>query len=168
MQAHPEVSSTLTGFGDNDPDNWLPRLSSIQFDAGDAMRGQKVFETRQCQRCHLSTTRLGPDLVGITNRLSREELFVAIIDPSREVPPSFQTRVVVTESGRTYHGIEVYQSPEGTLLQTNANETVRIAGEEIVANQPSSQSLMPAGLLDGASDQELADLYAYLKTLHQE
>ena len=59
----------------------------------------------------------------------------------------------------------MYDSPEGLLLQTGPDATIRITGEELTARQPSSQSLMPTGLLDAVTDAELADLYAYLQTL---
>ncbi len=89
----------------------------------------------------------------------------AIIDPSRDVSPLYQTTQIVTGGGKVYQGLVVYESPEGTLLQTTPDTTIRIAGEEILAMRKSRQSLMPTGLLNGATDAELADLLAYLKTL---
>ena len=97
--------------------------------------------------------------------MSREDLFAAIVDPNKEVSPTFQTTRVVTTSGLVYYGLLVYESPEATLLQTAPDTTVRIIGAERSVMQPVRQSLMPTGLLNGASEQELADLYAFLKTL---
>ena len=59
----------------------------------------------------------------------------------------------------------VYESPDGTLLQTAPDTTVRVAGEEIVAMRKSKISLMPSNLLNGSTNEELADLYAFLRTL---
>jgi hypothetical protein len=59
----------------------------------------------------------------------------------------------------------VYESPEGTLLQTGPDTTVRITDVEKSSMRPSTQSLMPSGLLDTFSDQDLADLYAHLKSI---
>ena len=73
--------------------------------------------------------------------------------------------MVSTRSGKTYLGVVVYESPDGTLLQTSPDTTVRITGEELLQMQPSTQSLMPTGLLNDLTDQDLADLYAYLKSL---
>ena len=50
-------------------------------------------------------------------------------------------------------------------MQTGPNETIRIAGPEVVSITKSRTSLMPTGLLNGLSDEEIADLYMYLKTL---
>ncbi|MFO0882897.1 MAG: hypothetical protein U0894_01705 [Pirellulales bacterium] len=57
----------------------------------------------------------------------------------------------------------VYESPEGTLLQTSPEETVRIAGDNLETLRRSSRSLMPQGLLKGVTDPQIADLMAYLQ-----
>ena len=129
------------------------------------MRGKTVFEKRSCVRCHSGTGPLGPDLAGSAARFSRDDLFTAILEPSKDVAPPYQTTQVVTGSGRIYHGLVVYESPDGTLLQTAPDTTVRVAGEEIVAMRKSKISLMPSNLLNGSTNEELADLYAFLRTL---
>jgi hypothetical protein len=50
-------------------------------------------------------------------------------------------------------------------LQTGPAETVRIAHTQIAARRLTALSLMPAGLVDRLSDEEIADLYAHLKSL---
>ena len=50
-------------------------------------------------------------------------------------------------------------------MQTTPDTTIRITGEEITAMRKSRQSLMPAGLLNGADDRELSDLFSFMKTL---
>jgi putative heme-binding domain-containing protein len=97
--------------------------------------------------------------------MSREDLFTAIIDPNLEVSPTYLTTLLATNAGQVYHGLVVYESPEGTLLQTGPDTTVRVTNTETESMRPSSQSLMPTGLLDTLSDQQLSDLYAYLKSL---
>lgn len=77
----------------------------------------------------------------------------------------YYTTQLVTQSGKVYRGMMVYQSPDGTLLQTGPNTTIRITGDQIAEAAKSRQSLMPTGLLDTAKDRELADLYAYLHAL---
>jgi hypothetical protein len=67
-----------------------------------------------------------------------------------------------------YHGLVVYESPESTLLQTGPDTTVRITSTDTTVMRPSSQSLMPTGLLDPLTDKQVADLYAFLKTLVSE
>ena len=104
-------------------------------------------------------------MTGVTGRWSHEDLLREIADPNRNVAPQFHTMQLVTRDGKVYQGVLVYDSPEGTLIQTAADTTLRIAGEEIVSTAKTTQSLMPTGLLNGLADGELADLVAYLKTL---
>jgi len=144
---------------------WQHRLRSIEAIGGNAEKGARVFERTSCHRCHVGTNRLGPDLAGAADRLSREDLFAAIIDPSRDVSPLYRTTLVATKDGNLFHGLVVYDSPEGLLLQTGPDTTVRITGDSLSVRQTSAQSLMPTGLLDAVSDADVADLYAYLKTL---
>jgi putative membrane-bound dehydrogenase-like protein len=153
-----------------DADAWASRLARINWAAGDRARGRAVFEKQACHRCHAAGTRatnprLGPDLAGAANRMSREDLFAAIIYPSRDVSPAYRTTSIVTRAGRVYQGIVVYESPDGTLLQTSPDVTVRITGQELLSMEPGDRSLMPDGLLNDLSDGALADLYAYLKGL---
>jgi putative membrane-bound dehydrogenase-like protein len=144
---------------------WRTRLNTINWSDGDSKRGKQVFEARSCYQCHSGGRRFGPDLTGITGRLSRQDLFVSIVDPNRDVSPAYYPKVITTQSGETYTGTIVYEAPTLKLLQTGPDTTVRIPGETIVTETTSRISQMPTGLLEGATDQELADLYAYLQTL---
>jgi putative membrane-bound dehydrogenase-like protein len=141
------------------------RLSRVPFDRGQAAAGASVFARLGCLACHQAAGRLGPDLSGAAARFSRADLFAAVVDPSREVAPPYRTTLIATRDGKVYHGLVVYESPESTLLQTGADAVLRIAGDEIISWQASERSLMPEGLLAGASDQDWADLDAYLRSL---
>jgi putative heme-binding domain-containing protein len=150
--------------------DWLSKLSQIDWSAGNAQRGQVVFEKQSCHRCHgevqrAGNQRLGPDLAGAAERFSRDDLFVAIVNPSASVAPAYRTTQLATRDGRAFHGLIVYESPDGTLLQTGPDTIIRVTGEELLWMEPGDRSLMPDGLLNGLADGEIADLYAYLKTL---
>lgn len=162
---YPHEAKALKARSAADAASWRDRLAKVDWSAGDAKRGRNVFEVRSCHRCHTQGGHLGPELSGAIKRMSREDLFTAIVDPNLEVSPAFQTTVIATDSGQVYHGLVVYESPEATLLQTGADTTVRITNTETSSMAPSHVSLMPTGLLDPLGDRELSDLYAYLQTL---
>ena len=159
-QTHPDAAKTVLG---RSPADWSRRLAAVKWDEGDSMRGNNVFEKLSCHRCHRGQSRLGPDLTGAAGRFSREDLFAAIVDPNKEVAPLYQTMQVLTRDGEVHDGLVVYESPESTLLQTGPDTTIRITG--VQSQRLSAISIMPTGLLNDATDQELADLYAYMKTL---
>jgi len=164
-ETFPEEAAKLAAFAQADTLDWPARLAALDWTTGDVNRGKEVFQRRACARCHAGQGRLGPDLAGAAKRFSREDLFAAILEPSREVAPLYRLTQVITASGRVFTGILVYESPEGTLIQTAPDQIDRIAGDEIVTMQKVSQSLMPNGLLNASTDQELADLYAFLRSL---
>jgi len=162
-KTHPELAANMRKFAGGA--DWKKRLTEIDWVSGDAGRGKIVFQRLACANCHGSNSRLGPELKGVAQRFSRNDLFAAIVDPNKDVSPLYYTTQLVTQSGKVYRGMMVYQSPDGTLLQTGPNTTIRITGDQIAETAKSRQSLMPTGLLDTAKDRELADLYAYLRTL---
>lgn len=145
--------------------DWSARIARIDVANGDATRGRIVFSKQQCAACHTGSSRLGPDLAGVGGRFAAEDLLRAIVQPDRDVSPTYQATMIETGAGKIYHGIIIYGSPDATLIQTSATQTLRIAGPEIVSIRKSRRSLMPAGLLDQASDRDVADLVAYLRTL---
>ena len=165
VAAYPQSAQRLSAFASASAADWQQRAETIDWESGDAIRGRAVFERKACLNCHAGNSPLGPDLAGVAGRLSRADLLAAIVDPNRDVSPLYQTMQIVTASGRTIAGQIVYESPDGTLIQTDADNTVRIAGDEIVAMRKSRLSLMPSGLLSDVTDQELADLFAHLKTI---
>jgi len=164
-QYYPTEAARLKAGSTSDAASWRRRLAALDWQSGDAHRGRNVFERRTCHRCHQVTGHLGPELTPAVKRMSRDDLFTAIIDPNLEVSPAYLTTAVATNSGQVYHGLVVYESPESTLLQTGPDTTVRITNTETASVRASTQSLMPTGLLDTLTDQDLGDLYAYLKSL---
>ena len=160
---YPEQSkrfSGLAGLAD-----WKHRFNALDWQSGNVDRGEVAFQKFQCATCHTGDRRLGPDLQPVARRFSRDDLFVSIIEPNRNVSPAYQTKQFVTASGRVFSGMVVYASPDGTLVQIGADETVRIADDEIVEITSSPSSLMPKGLLQNATDQDLTDLYAFLQAM---
>lgn len=144
---------------------WQERLERIDWESGDATRGKELFHRLGCATCHSGARALGPDLRGVSKRFGRDDLFRAIVSPDEVVPERYRTVTIVTRDGRVFQGVVVYDSVAGLVLQTPEGDTVHIRGEDIEQRVRGSASIMPQGLLDGLSDQDLADLYAYLRTL---
>ena len=142
-------------------------LAETEWDKGDAARGSELFTRRSCRQCHGGRTALGPDLAGVAGRFSREDLFLAILLPSRDVSARYQTTVVSTHDGKNYTGLIIYESVDGFLLRNATGQTFRIETPQVEERRKSPVSLMPAGLLKGMSTQELSDLYAYLKSISE-
>ena len=163
-QTHPAAAKELSTT-DEDLGAWAKRLATVNWDAGSAPRGERIYTERMCLRCHGGTSRVGPDLTGVASRMSRDDLFTAILDPNRDISPTWQAKLFTLKSGATHVGLIIYESPTAKLVQTGPDTTVRFTGDEVVSVTPARTSLMPAGLLAGLKDEELADFYAFVKTL---
>ena len=108
---------------------------------------------------------VGPDLAGAAQRFSPADLFNAIVFPSRDVAPAYRMTTFNLRNGDTYNGLVAFESADGVMIHTGMGTTLRLNDADIASRQPGAVSFMPAGLLGGAGSQDLADLYAYLKTL---
>jgi putative membrane-bound dehydrogenase-like protein len=161
---YPTLAARLNNPDGVDVGAWERRRSKIDWLGGDARRGRGVFVKASCAACHSGGQALGPDLLGVTGRFSREDLLTAIVQPSRDVSPRYRTTLIETTEGKTYQGLVIYEAVDGLILQT-ATATVRVAGDQIASRGTSALSLMPAGLLDNLTDRDIADLFAYLRGL---
>jgi putative heme-binding domain-containing protein len=159
------LPSQLDADDRENPAQWEAILRTAPWGRGDAQRGAALFAERGCQACHASARSVGPDLRGAAQRLSRNDLFNAILFPSRDIAPAYRMTTFQLRNGQSYTGLIAYDSAEATLVQTAQDMTVRLAGPDIVGRKVSTVSFMPSGLLAGLRGSDLADLYAYLKEL---
>ncbi len=141
------------------------RLDNVDWSAGDVARGLELFHKRSCAQCHGGRTAMGPNLAGAAGRFSTLDLFTAITMPNRDVSPRYQTTVFITRDGEVLTGLVIYESVDGLVLRTGTNQTLRIETDEIEARRRLNNSLMPSGLLKDLRANDLADLYAYLRTI---
>lgn len=165
-RTYPELAARLGGEDGVDRAAWQQRLAGIDWPSGTTERGRVVFQKASCASCHSGAQALGPDLQGVTGRFSRDDLFTAILQPSRDISQRYRTTLVATADDRIYQGMVIYEAVDSLLLQTGPAETVRLVNQQITTRRLTDRSLMPVGLLDKLSDQEIADLYAYLRSLN--
>jgi putative membrane-bound dehydrogenase-like protein len=136
--------------------------------AGDVRRGQLVFHSEKaaCYSCHAIGYRggnVGPDLTRIGSVRSERDLLEAIVFPSASFVRSFEPIAVATQDGKVYNGLIRGESADELILATGVNQEARIARHAIEELRPSTVSVMPAGLDQQLTPQELADLVAFLK-----
>jgi putative membrane-bound dehydrogenase-like protein len=135
---------------------------------GDVRRGQAVFNSQKaaCASCHAIGYvggKIGPDLTRIGQIRNERDLLESILYPSASFVRSYEPLVVTTRGGKSFNGVLVSESPDEIVLNLSATEKVRIARGDIEEMQPGKVSIMPAGIDKVLSEQELADLVAFLK-----
>ncbi len=143
---------------------WLKRLDG----PADAAAGRRVFAHPRlglCTRCHRVEGRgqdVGPDLSAV-GRTERRHLLESILQPSNLVAPHYQMWHIETADGKTRTGMLLrtvldeytYVDPQGVQFKLNTRD--------VVDSRPLAKSVMPDGLADLLTDQELRDLLAYLE-----
>lgn len=137
----------------------------VQNGKGDPYPGKKMF-TAKCATCHVLHAVggiVGPDLTPF-KRDDIQQLLLHIVNPNAEIREGYENSVVVTESGRTISGIVLEKDARVVVLRTSDGQRVVLAKDEIESMNVTGISLMPEGLLDGLSDQEVRDLFAYLRS----
>lgn len=164
-KAHPKHAAILDRPDGVDVAAWQKRLGVIEWDKGDVKRGERIYAKASCASCHSGPAALGPDLLGVTGRFSRDDLFSAILQPSKDVSSRYRTTQLTTIKGQTYQGIIVYEAVDSVLMLTGPALSIRLEHTQISDRKLTATSLMPAGLLDALKDEEIADLYQYLKSL---
>jgi putative heme-binding domain-containing protein len=132
---------------------------------GDIERGRALFFGKAvCSSCHAIGNeggKFGPDLTAIQRDRSHHDLVEAIVYPGASFVREFETYQI--NSGQsTYRGVILEQNAEFILLAISPQETVRISIKEITSIKTEDVSMMPQGLDQLLSKQELADLLAFL------
>jgi putative membrane-bound dehydrogenase-like protein len=137
-------------------------LSPAALGQAQPQAGRTVF-ARSCANCHRffdAGNTIGPDLTG-AQRTNVDYLLENLVDPSAAISRDYQLQVITTVAGRVVTGLTVSESEQALAIQT-ANEKLVIPLDEIESRAGSDASMMPEGLLQNLSTQQLQDLFAYL------
>lgn len=133
---------------------------------GSTSRGAEVFVKAQCAKCHRFESQgesLGPDLTTIAKRFTRKELIESIVHPSHVISSQYASRTVLTTDGRQITGLVAPGASGETVILQASGEKLTLNSGDIDVTKPSKVSIMPAGLLDPLSQEEVADLFALLQ-----
>jgi putative membrane-bound dehydrogenase-like protein len=132
---------------------------------GDGVKGADVFRNK-CATCHSyigAGFAVGPDLKAFYNK-SVSDFVTAILDPNAAVEPRYANYVVLTNDDRTLTGVITNETASHfELVQPNGvrESILRADNPEIRAT---GLSLMPEGLEQAITPQDMADLIAFLKS----
>lgn len=145
----------------------LERLKAMEqmIPDGDLERGRALFFGKAaCSACHTvgpEGGHFGPDLTSIQRDRSAHDLLEAIVYPGVTFVREYESYRVKTRTSE-YTGIIRRQNSEWIELHTAPQTSVRITRNEIVSLEPSDVSMMPQGLDQLLSDQEMSDLMVFL------
>lgn len=139
--------------------------------SGDPTRGKELFfhqESIQCSRCHQvagTGGSIGPALDGIGARQNQMQLLAQLTDPSQRIDPKYASLQVLTFDGRINTGVILRRNDQELVLGRADGSEAIIRIDDIDSQRLLSTSLMPSGLLEGLTAQQIANLIAYLGSL---
>lgn len=133
----------------------------------DLSAGRALFQ-KSCANCHVLYGQgrlIGPDLTG-SNRKNLDYLLENVVDPSASVATNFRSVSVTLADGRVLSGVVGEQNERIVKLLT-AQEPQTLDRKEIEEITQTTQSLMPEGMLQNFSREQIRDLVGYLQSVEQ-
>lgn len=146
----------------------LPTVSSADH-VPDFERGKNVFAAAQCYKCHRMGIQggiLGPDLTAAGGRFNHRDMLVSIVEPSKVISDQYGATQFLTEDGRAIVGRVINMNGNQLQVLTNMldpSSLTNVKRDTIEATKEATTSMMPEGLLDTFTKEEVADLVAYLR-----
>lgn len=129
--------------------------------------GQRAFAAARCVVCHRygdDGGSTGPDLTQAGGRFQVKDMVEALVLPSKVVSDQYRGSIVTTTDGRSHSGRIVKEGRDSIVIVTDPEDStkyVEIARGDVDEIVPAKESLMPKGLIDTLSEEEVLDLLAY-------
>lgn len=143
-------------------------VAGLQKAKGDPTLGAELFQKQGCLACHTISADeppKGPFLGGIGTRYSRAELTESILKPNAKIAQGFETQKFATFAGLQHEGFVVREAGDEVELRNAAGEVTVLPKTEIEERGKAETSVMPTGLADTLTVDDLASLLAYLESL---
>jgi len=140
-------------------------FNSTEGRRGNLAAGETAYTKAQCAKCHRmgqAGKAVGPDLTSIAKRFTRKEALESIMFPSHVISDQYATKRVLTTDGKVLSGI-LSTNTDGSISvrDSNLRESI-VAEQDIDQVHPSKVSLMPSGLFDNLSAEEIRDMMAFM------
>ena len=150
----------------------LEELASV----ADAMKSGRSFATARqvftigsCVSCHKMNgvgQELGPDLTKLEAKMYQpSELLKHMLEPSLKIDAKYKTYAFNLTSGKSISGMILEETKDKVLVIENplaSKEPKTILVGDIESRKESASSIMPKGLLDKMTKEEILDLIAYI------
>jgi putative heme-binding domain-containing protein len=135
----------------------------LRANLGDPVQGQQVFKNL-CGQCHTiygEGGNVGPDITS-NGRASFDQLLSNVFDPSLVIGPDYQVVTVVTKDGRNLTGLIIENNNKRIVLRMPGATDETVPRNNVEYTRVSKLSMMPEGVEAIFSQEDLADLFAFL------
>jgi putative heme-binding domain-containing protein len=132
---------------------------------GDAALGKKLFTQQGCVACHSvekGETMKGPFMGQIGSIMNREQIAESILKPNASISQGFASVLVTAKGDKSYMGFITQESAEKVVMRDITGQVYTIRVKDIISRQEMETSMMPPGLANSLSYEELASLITFL------
>jgi putative heme-binding domain-containing protein len=133
--------------------------------------GGTAFQVANCVACHRMDKKgneFGPDLTKLdTKKFTPEQILRSLLEPSAEINEKFQTYSFLLDSGKVVTGMIVTETSSTLSVIVDPlvkTDPITINKSEIEEQRKSAISIMPKGLLNKLTREEILDLIAYVNS----
>jgi putative membrane-bound dehydrogenase-like protein len=133
--------------------------------SGSPYEGYKVFSAT-CGACHKlfgQGGQIGPDLTAF-KRDDLQNMLLNIVHPNAEIREGYVNYMVTTKDGRALTGFLADEDKQTVVIRGIDGANMTIARADLESMKPTGFSLMPEGLLQAMEQQQIRDLFAYLRS----
>jgi putative heme-binding domain-containing protein len=130
--------------------------------------GKQMFQVANCVGCHRlngAGQEFGPDLAKLDPKKKPVDILRNILEPSAEVEDKYASYVFETQAGQVVTGMVLEETPDSLKVIENPlakTQPVVLKKSEIAERKKSPASIMPKGLLDKLTREEILDLVSYI------
>ena len=129
--------------------------------------GKAMFKVANCTACHKMNDEgndFGPDLAMLDPKVKSLDILKSVVDPSVSVNEKYQQWVIETKAGKTVTGMIMEETPKKLTIRNPLinQQPIVLSKFDIESKTKSTKSVMPNGLLDDLTRDEILDLIAYI------
>ncbi len=145
----------------------IPAIADLLKLTGNPAKGVALFE-QNCSTCHQVNGKgidYGPKLSQIGAKLPPEGQYLAILHPSAGISYGYEGWEFKLKNGDKITGLIASQTEMELVLKMPGGTLRTVRQADITSRTELADSMMPTGFHQAMTEQELADLVAYLMTL---
>jgi putative heme-binding domain-containing protein len=146
-------------------DSDFAKYGALAVKAGDVTRGRALAAV--CRACHLMGTeggQIGPNLSGV-GAMGTEAILRNILTPNAAMESAYRIYRVEQQDGSVLDAFFVSEDKDAVVVRLPGAPDQRIPKSNVRSTKFLRRSLMPEGLLEAFTPEQVSDLFAYLKSL---
>jgi putative heme-binding domain-containing protein len=154
--------------------NWtvdeIVELYNAAGNDGDLTNGENMYKAVLCSSCHSlqgSGASIGPDLTQLTNRFSAKDIAEALVFPDKTISDQYEAIEITLNNDKEHWGRLINETQDTLIINENPlnpKQILKLAKSNIKKREVSKRSAMMPALLNRLNENEIKDLFSFLKS----